>query len=104
MSYGNYNIYYSSPRLASQCSIIQLPVKVHTEKEDINLTAEYDLEVHVSDAYSSCYSRGGLCELDNKRKFHCAITEKGMNIGITQKYLVLQLHTYTENAYGVLSI
>ena len=77
---------------------------MHTEKEEVNLTAEYDLEVYVSDACSSCYSIGGLCELDNKRKFHCAITEKGMNFGITQKYWVLQLHTYTENAYGVLSI
>ncbi|KAK7859851.1 hypothetical protein CFP56_002215 [Quercus suber] len=46
------------------------------EKEEVNLTAEYDLEVYVSDACSSCYSRGGICELDNKRKFHCAITEK----------------------------
>uniref|UniRef100_A0A7N2KLT4 Protein kinase domain-containing protein n=1 Tax=Quercus lobata TaxID=97700 RepID=A0A7N2KLT4_QUELO len=54
----------------------ELPVKVHTEKEEVNLTAEYDLEVYVSDACSSCYSMGGLCELDNKRKFHCAITEK----------------------------
>ena len=35
MSCGNYNIYYSFPRLASQCSIIQLPVKVHTEKKKL---------------------------------------------------------------------
>ena len=61
-------------------------------RKEVNLNAEYDLEVYVSDACSSCYSRGGLWELDNKRKFHCAITEKGMNFGITQKYLVLQLH------------
>ena len=33
-----------------------------------------NLEVHVSDVCSSCYSREGLCELDNKGKFHCTIT------------------------------
>ena len=61
-----------------------------------------NLEVHVSDVCSSCYSRGGLCEVDNKGKFHCTITEKGIEIGITQKFLVL--HTYIENAYRFLCV
>lgn len=86
---GDYNIYYSHineayESIPSECSTIQLPLK------GLNITAEFNLEVHVADVCSSCYSRGGLCELDNKGKFHCTITEKGIDIGITQKILVLQ--------------
>ena len=85
---GDYSIYYSHinetyESIPSECSTIQPPL------QGLNITAEFDLEVHVSDVCSSCYSRGGLCELDNKGKFHCTITEKGIDIGITHKFLVL---------------
>ncbi|KAK7859783.1 leaf rust 10 disease-resistance locus receptor-like protein kinase-like 1.1 [Quercus suber] len=73
---GDYDIHYYSPTFASYCSVIQLPVVVDVATHELNVTAEYNLEIHVSDACSSCYSRGGLCGLDNKGKFHCAITEK----------------------------
>ncbi|XP_075636336.1 LEAF RUST 10 DISEASE-RESISTANCE LOCUS RECEPTOR-LIKE PROTEIN KINASE-like 2.3 [Castanea sativa] len=87
MNCGDYNIYYSHinetyESIPSECSTIQLPL------QGLNITAEFDLELHVSDVCSSCYSRGGLCELDNKGKFHCTITEKGIDIGITQKNLL----------------
>ena len=49
-SCGDYNIYYSSPRFASQCSIIQTPVIENAVKDEVNLTAVYSLEIHVSDA------------------------------------------------------
>ena len=98
-SCGDYNIYYSSPRFASQCSIIQTPVIENAVKDEVNLTAVYSLEIHVSDACSSCYSREGLCRLDHKGKFRCAIAKKGIDIGILQNILVLQLHTYIENDY-----
>ena len=63
-------------------------IYIHTHTE-FNLT---NLEVHVSDVCSSCYSRGGLCELDNKGKFHCTITEKGIEIGITQVFGPTHIH------------
>ncbi|KAM3692980.1 hypothetical protein ACJW31_08G130300 [Castanea mollissima] len=82
MSCGDYNIYYTHSNEASQsfpsgCSTIQLPVQEHySHKAELNITAEFDLEVRVSDACSRCYSRGGLCELDKKGEFNCTITEK----------------------------
>ncbi|KAK7861558.1 hypothetical protein CFP56_000267 [Quercus suber] len=77
------NIYYSHineayESIPSERSTIQLPL------QGLNITAEFDLEVHIPDVCSSCYIRGGLCELDNRGKFHCTITEKGIDIGITQ--------------------
>ena len=89
MSSGDYDICYNYSNEASQsfpseCSTIQLPVHL-SNRDEQKITAEFYLEVHVSDACSSCYSRGGLCELDNKGKFHCSIIEKGIDIGITQK-------------------
>ena len=98
-SCGDYNIYYSSPRFASLFSIIQTPVIENAVKDEVNLTAVYSLEIHVSDACGSCYSREGLCRLDHKGKFRCAIAKKGIDIGILQNILVLQLHTYIENDY-----
>ena len=78
-----YNIYYShsnhsSPTSLSECSIIQLPQNEHPDEHE-PFGAEFDLEVHVSDACSSCHARGGLCEAlvgEDKRKFYC-IEKKG---------------------------
>ena len=101
MSCGDYNIYYTISNEASQsfpsgCSTIQLPVQEHSHEAELNMTAEYDLEVRVSDACSRCYSRGGLCELDKEGEFNCSVTEeafqKGIDIGITQKFLFLHTH------------
>ncbi|KAK7859852.1 hypothetical protein CFP56_002216 [Quercus suber] len=91
MRCGNHKIYHTHSNKASQsfpsgCSTIQLPVQEHSHKDELIITAEFELEVHVSNACSSCYSRGGLCKLiGNKGKFHCNITEKDIDIGITQK-------------------
>ncbi|XP_075636337.1 LEAF RUST 10 DISEASE-RESISTANCE LOCUS RECEPTOR-LIKE PROTEIN KINASE-like 2.4 [Castanea sativa] len=88
MSCRDYNIYYTHSNEASQsfpsgCSTIQLPVQEHySHKAELNITAEFDLEVHVSDACSRCYSRGGLCELDKKGEFNCTVTEKAFQKGI----------------------
>ena len=70
----NYNFYYSPLNEASQsspsgCSSIQLPVSESSHKDELNLTAEFDLELHVSGNCSRC--------LDEERK--------GIDIGITQK-------------------
>ena len=74
----NYNIYYShsnhsSPTSLSECSIIQLPRNEHPDKDEPfpPFGAEFDLEMHVSDACSSCHARGGLCVGDEKRQFKC---------------------------------
>ncbi|KAM3691477.1 hypothetical protein ACB094_08G017200 [Castanea mollissima] len=48
-----------------------LPVKEHSDNNELNLTAEFELEVHVSDACSSCRGRGGICLPDCKGKFYC---------------------------------
>ena len=73
----DYNIYYnhsnhSSPTSLSECSIIQLPENEHPDEDEpfSLLSAEFDLEVHVSDACSSCHARGGLCEVQ-KEDFYC---------------------------------
>ena len=88
----DYNIYYSHsnhtpPSSLSKCSIIQLPkrekqpVRKDLERENDQLlsliTAEFDLEVHVSDACTRCYDRGGRCEHDMKGIFYCAYDKKG---------------------------
>ncbi|KAM4084463.1 hypothetical protein ACB094_08G134300 [Castanea mollissima] len=46
----------SSP---SECSTIQLPVKETSVKDELNLIAEFDLELHVSDDCSSCHGKEG---------------------------------------------
>ena len=103
MSCGDYNIYYTISNEASQsfpsgCSTIQLPVQEHSHKAELKVTAEFDLEVRVSDACSRCYSRGGLCELDKRGEFNCTVTEKafqkGIDIGITKNFLFLHTHAY----------
>ena len=63
-------------------------------KNQYELVAEQDLEIHVSNACSSCYGRGGPCELGKEGNFNCPITPitgKGIDIRITQNFLVLQL-------------
>ncbi|XP_050275169.1 LEAF RUST 10 DISEASE-RESISTANCE LOCUS RECEPTOR-LIKE PROTEIN KINASE-like 2.1 [Quercus robur] len=56
----------------------KLPRKKHSDKDTLFslVSAEFDLQVYVSDACSSCYGRGGLCELEQNGKFHCAIADK----------------------------
>ncbi|KAF3969606.1 hypothetical protein CMV_006616 [Castanea mollissima] len=70
----DYDIYYSPPNETSQsfpsgCSTIQLPVNETSHEDELNLIAEFDLELHVSDDCSSCDGKEG----------------KGIDIGITQK-------------------
>jgi hypothetical protein len=92
ISCGDYNIYYShsnhsSPSSFSECSIIQLPQKEHPDKDELFslLSAEFDLEVHVSDACSSCHARGGSCEHDHEGKFYCYNAEKGIESIVNRK-------------------
>ncbi|KAK7836218.1 hypothetical protein CFP56_022824, partial [Quercus suber] len=86
MSCGDYNIYYThsnhrTPSSFSQCSIIHLPKNEHTNKYELFslLSAEFNLEVQVSDACCSCHGTGGQCHQDEKEKFCCANTEKGID-------------------------
>ena len=70
----HHNIYYSPSNEASQtfpseCSTIQLPVNKTSHEDELNLTAEFDLELHVSDECSRCHGE----------------EEIGKDIGITQK-------------------
>ena len=60
----HYNIYYSpsneaSQNLSSECSTIQLPVNETSHKDELNLIAEFDLELRVSDNCSSCHGKEG---------------------------------------------
>ena len=78
----HYNFYYSPLNEASQsspsgCLPIQLPVNETSHKDELNLIAEFDLELHVSDDCSSCHGKEG----------------KGIDIGITQK--CFDAHTRT---------
>ncbi|KAM3692972.1 hypothetical protein ACJW31_08G129600 [Castanea mollissima] len=80
---GDYSLYYShlnddSQSFPAQCSIIQLPRKKHSDKDTLFslLSAEFDLEVNVSEACSSCYGGGGHCELEQNGKFQCDIAKK----------------------------
>ena len=68
------NIYYSpsneaSQNFSSECTTIQLPVNEIAHEDELNLIAEFDLEVelHVSDDCSRCHGEEG----------------KGIDIGIT---------------------
>ncbi|KAM4096771.1 hypothetical protein ACJW30_08G130000 [Castanea mollissima] len=83
-SCGDYNLYYSHlndnpPSFSSECSIIQLPKKERSDNDTLFslLSAEFNLEMHVSDACSRCYGGAGQCVLDKNGKFQCAIAEKG---------------------------
>ena len=107
-SCGVYSLYYShlndnSQCFPAQCSIIQLPRKKHSDKDALFslLSAEFELEVNVSEACSSCYSGGGHCELEQNGEFQCAIAKKGRH-RITQNTLDLLVHTYIQNACRVL--
>ncbi|KAM3692974.1 hypothetical protein ACJW31_08G129800 [Castanea mollissima] len=83
-SCGDYSLYYShlnddSPSFSSgECSFIQLPRKKYSDKDTLFslVSAEFDLQVYVSDACSSCYGRGGLCELEQNVNFLCAFADK----------------------------
>ncbi|KAM3691478.1 hypothetical protein ACB098_08G018100 [Castanea mollissima] len=81
----DYNIYYShsnhtSPSFPPECSIIQLP-KSGTSPDDADLyallTADFNLEVHLSRDCISCYNRGGRCKRHEEGIFHCHL--KGNN-------------------------
>ena len=77
----NYNFYYSPLNKASQsspsgCLPIQLPVNETSHKDELNLIAEFDLELHVSDDCSGCHFKEG----------------KGIDIGITQKCFDAHTH------------
>nr|POE55856.1 gtp-binding protein brassinazole insensitive pale green 2, chloroplastic [Quercus suber] len=94
-----HNIYYYSPsneasqKFSPECPTIQLPgneisqedepnliaefdLELHLPLQGLNITAEFDLEVHILDVCSSCYIRGGLCELDNRGKFIVPLQRK----------------------------
>ncbi|KAM3740817.1 hypothetical protein ACB098_08G127900 [Castanea mollissima] len=93
---GDYSLYYShlnddSQSFPAQCSIIQLPRKKHSDKDTLFslLSAEFDLEVNVSEACSSCYGGGGHCELEQNGKFQCDIAKKGKSHTRGSDYLVL---------------
>ena len=75
----DYNIYYShsnhtSPSFPPECSIIQLP-KSGTSPDDADLyallTADFNLEVHVSRECISCYNKGGQCQNSGGEEFYC---------------------------------
>ena len=79
----NYNFYYSPLNEASQsspsgCSSIQLPVNESSHKDELNLTAEFDLELHVSGNCSRCHGEG-----------------KGIDNGITQKCFGAHTHVHS---------
>jgi hypothetical protein len=82
----NHNTYYyshsneGSPSSLSTCSIIQLPKREHSDKDTETklpdkdelfslLSAEFDLEVHVSHACRGCHHRGGQCGPDKMGNF-----------------------------------
>ncbi|KAK4605965.1 hypothetical protein RGQ29_000305 [Quercus rubra] len=78
MSCGDYNIYNSLPtKFISQCSTVLLPVK---DKDDPNITAEFNLEMRVSDACYSCHGSLGKCILDKNEKFSCLHREKHKSV------------------------
>ena len=84
MTCGHHNIYYSpsneaSQNLSSECSTIQLPVNETSHKDELNLIAEFDLELHVSDNCSSCHGKEG----------------KGIDIEITQKCFDAHTHVHS---------
>ena len=81
-----YNIYYSpsneaSQNFSSECTTIQLPVNEIAHEDELNLIAEFDLEVelHVSDDCSRCHVEEG----------------KGIDIGITQKCFDAHTHVHS---------
>ncbi|KAM4084465.1 hypothetical protein ACB094_08G134500 [Castanea mollissima] len=57
------NFYYipsnETSQSSSKCSTIQLPVNETSHKDELNLIAEFDLELHVSDDCSSCHGKEG---------------------------------------------
>ncbi|XP_030955836.1 LEAF RUST 10 DISEASE-RESISTANCE LOCUS RECEPTOR-LIKE PROTEIN KINASE-like 1.1 [Quercus lobata] len=72
MTCKHYNIYYSpsneaSQNLSSECSTIQLPVNETSHKDELNLIAEFDLELHISDDCSSCHGKEGKENKNNNK-------------------------------------
>nr|XP_023913509.1 LEAF RUST 10 DISEASE-RESISTANCE LOCUS RECEPTOR-LIKE PROTEIN KINASE-like 2.5 [Quercus suber] len=89
-SCNDYNIYYShsnhtSPSFPPECSIIQLP-KNETSPADADLyallTADFNLEAHVSRDCISCYNRGGQCQNSGGERFNCEIVTSLSGIGV----------------------
>ena len=80
------NIYYSpsneaSQNLSSECSTIQLPLPINetSHKDELNLIAEFDLELHGPDDCGRCHGIEG----------------KGIDIGITQKCFDAHTHVHS---------
>ena len=91
----DYDFYFGPPSFTSNCSNIQLPVNESSDKDKLNLSAEFVLEWHVSDDCSRCDGKGGLCSLDFYGKFYCDLYRKGIDIGITQKCFDAHTHVHS---------
>ncbi|KAF3969607.1 hypothetical protein CMV_006617 [Castanea mollissima] len=68
----HYNFYYSPSNETSrsflpECSTIQLPVNETSHEDELNLIAEFDLELHVSDDCSSCHGKEGKENKNNNK-------------------------------------
>nr|POF25895.1 leaf rust 10 disease-resistance locus receptor-like protein kinase-like 2.1 [Quercus suber] len=105
-SCNDYNIYYShsnhtSPSFPPECSIIQLP-KNETSPADADLyallTADFNLEAHVSRDCISCYNRGGQCQNSGGERFNCEI-----GTGFNKRAMVITLVT-SLSGIGVLVV
>ena len=90
----NYDIYYSPPHYnlslsPPKCPIIQLPLNWKNKSNDLFklLSAEFLLEVRVTEDCRECFMKGGRCKTDDKGKYYCTKGSKGMGIGIMQIYL-----------------
>ncbi|KAK7841046.1 leaf rust 10 disease-resistance locus receptor-like protein kinase-like 1.1 [Quercus suber] len=73
MGCGDHNNNSLPTKFISQCSTVLLPVK---DKDDPNITAEFNLEMRVSDACYSCHGSLGQCIVDKNEKFSCLHQEK----------------------------
>ena len=62
------------------------PTKEHPDNDELFsiISAEFDLEVHVSNDCSSCHARGGSCEYDTG-KFYCYNAKKGIESIVNRK-------------------
>ncbi|KAM3692977.1 hypothetical protein ACJW31_08G130100 [Castanea mollissima] len=75
---GDYNIYYSPSNEASwsflpECTTIQLPVNETSHEDELNLIAEFDLELHVSEDCSSCYGKEGKDSYTRSRRLNVTV-------------------------------
>ncbi|KAK7850166.1 hypothetical protein CFP56_001499 [Quercus suber] len=76
-----------------------LPRKKHSDKDALFslLSAEFELEVNVSEACSSCYGGGGHCELEQNGEFQCDIAKKDCNTGYGCFYTKPSVSLKTQN-------